>query len=287
MSIRKWKNKQLISTGLESVVYKITQNNGEEFILKSRKLGGKQNYLFEAYCLEQLASIGAMVPSVINYSSDHISISIINGSEIDDQRDIYNNKTVFLDIANNLALCQNKAFTGFGAPINRNGDFIGEHDSWKDYLASILTLFDTTETETSGLSAQQIAKIKKYYESNYSDISLDTGTIVHGDFAMNAIFVDNKKFSGIIDFGDGLIGDPMLDLAYFRFKDINKDYGNNIYQNLINNYFNQPKIKKPKDFESRINLYMIYWGIQRINHCPDDNIRRKFGDKLKIVSDIL
>lgn len=116
---------------------------------------------------------------------------------------------------------------------------------------------------------------------------LSQGVLVHGDFAMSALFVNNNQFEGIIDFGDAFVGDPLVDIAYFRFKEITKEYGEQVYANLLQAYIEMGGMKVTPETERRILFYTIYWGLRRLRHCPDSSLRLKFVEKLTKISTLL
>jgi len=101
---------------------------------------------------------------------------------------------------------------------------------------------------------------------------------------MDHIWTIDKEYAGLIDFGDAFIGDSLLDLAYFKLKEINKDYGKKVFNNLYTPYsYLSHDDRSEADKKILINLYMIYWGIDRIINISEENIRRKFGEKIKTL----
>ena len=123
-----------------------------------------------------------------------------------------------------------------------------------------------------------------FWEAALPGISLKQGSLVHGDFAMSAIFVEGSTYAGLIDFGDALIGDPVMDLAYFRFKEITKPYGPATYDLLCRAY---QHATGRSIAEQRVLFYMIYWGLERLAHCPDAALHTKFGDKFHEVAELI
>ena len=107
--------------------------------------------------------------------------------------------------------------------------------------------------------------------------------LVHGDFALSAIFVKDKHYEGIIDYGDAFIGDPLMDIAYFRFKEITKGYGQQIYRLLLEQYLQITGIDR-EYAEEVISLYMIYWAVERIHA---DNIEQDLINKFLEKTDAL
>lgn len=120
-----------------------------------------------------------------------------------------------------------------------------------------------------------------------SNIKPGPGALVHGDFALSAIFVNNNKYEGIIDYGDAFIGDPLLDLAYFRFKEITKEYGYHLYDMLANSYSSYSNSSR-EYIDYATTFYMMYWAIERVH---TDNLEHgiivKFIEKTQALIDQL
>lgn len=278
----------LINTGLESSVYRVVLEDGQTYIIKQRTSKGRQNYLFEAFAYQELLDKGAHVPSIKSVTENELVITSFSGSELDDQTYLYRDVELFDAIARDLALCRDVTFSGFGETIiQADGTFKGSYSTWSDYLDTAQDMFDSKEIELSGLTHDEIEVMKQYWLRMRDEIHLPQGNLVHGDFAMSAIFVNNGKYEGIIDFGDAFIGDPLMDIAYFRFKEITKSYGEEVYERLIESYAHTTNFIISDAVQRKILFYMIYWGLLRVVYCPDPTLRRKFVQKLKVVKNSL
>lgn len=270
----------VIEAGAESIVV-MSENNGKKSVTKSRRPNGKTQYKFEAFAYDSLEFLGASVPHVMTVSDDELVTSAFDGETIDDQVDLYNNETIFHDIARDLALNRKVEFEGFGRAIAYNDAniFRGEYGSWSEYLNK------TYDKLRNSILLTNIQKnvLSSYWNDNISKIKLDTALLVHGDFALSAVFVKGRKYEGIIDFGDAFIGDPLLDLAYFRFKEITKDYGRGIYNLLLNNYLEFSNLDR-KYIEDAVKFYMIYWAVERVHvDNLDQSLINKFVEKTEIL----
>lgn len=279
--------RQLPNSGLESTVSRVKDDGGRDLILKKRKPTGRQNYLFEAYAYRQLKALDALVPEAVRVSPDELLMTAIAGQEMDDQPNLYTSEQFFADIATNLALCNGVTFQGFGPTILKGDLFTGEYNSWSDFLDTTERLFESPEFTESGLGENSLAKLHSAWNAQKPNMQLEQGRLVHGDFAMSSIFVDNGKLTGIIDFGDAFIGDPLMDIAYFRFKEITKPYGEDIYRRLLRHYAKVRDLTVNDKLEQKIIFYMVYWGLKRLEHCPDEELRGKFADKLEVVANKL
>jgi len=272
-----------ITSGLESKVYLVTANDGSQLILKKRNPRGKQNYLFEAYAYRELLKQGAHVPGVMSANDDELLMSRFSGEAMDDKEDLYGNEKLFAAIASDVALARRITFKGFGVPVFRYGEFAGQWNSWQEYLDTIRGLFDTEQIVASDLQTHELEQLYTYWDSTQPSILLEQGCLVHGDFAMSAIFVNKDKYEGLIDFGDAFIGDPLLDIAYFRFKEITKQYGQKLYERLLKSYAKTSGFAIDISLEKRIIFYMIHWALVRIMYCPDEASRQKFVDKARML----
>lgn len=278
-------NAKLINSGLESDVYDVKDHDGRELILKKAKSTGRQNYLFEAYAYRSLKSLGALVPDVVRVNAEELLMTKLLGDVMDDQIDLYGNDQLFEDIAHNLALCANVTLQGYGRAVQDGDSFVGQYPTWSKLLDAAEQLFDSPEVMNE-LGRNDIAKLRSIWRVQKPKVRLEQGALVHGDFAMSSLFVEDQKFTGIIDFGDAVIGDPLMDIAYFRFKEITKGYGQDVYERLLRHYTDARKIIIDDELEEKIVFYMIYWGLKRLEHCPSQELRKKFVAKLKAVSDL-
>lgn len=262
---------QTIGAGLESEVFLVTLSDDSQLIVKLPRSGRTTNYVFEAEAYQKLGQIGAKVPQVLYVHPDVLCLSVIPGRELDNQSDLYSHKTIFTDAARDLAKCQEIVFDEF------NGA------AWQDFLVPVSAQINSL-AETGLVDVADINKLRDYWNKVRSSLDITTGRLVHGDFAMGAIFVNHNQYTGLIDFGDALIGDPLMDLAYFKFKEINKPYGPQTFTNLYEPYRQFASSSLPANAGERINAYMIYWGAKRILDCPDRALRPTFAAKLVTVA---
>jgi aminoglycoside phosphotransferase len=290
--VTKYTNQQLVDitlveAGLESEVAVAKLTNGPTIVVKYAKPGRHPNYILEADAYRRLKGLGAKVPEVLHVDEESLVMSKLPGAEMDDQEELYQDQVLFDAIAKDLALCWQVSYVGFG-PIDmleyrKSGVIKGSYPSWAEFLQQTRDSFGRLRS-SGHLDSTSVTKLEKYWRSAIPILHLGTSHLIHGDFAMSAIFVDDGKYSGTIDFGDALIGDPLMDLAYFKFKEISKDYGELIYRNLSEAYRKHVDSELLENYEVRINLYMIYWGVLRVLDCPDEALKPKFAAKLKLVA---
>lgn len=275
--------KQIINDGTESTVSLMISDNGARLVTKMRRPHGKTQYLFEAYAYTKLGSLGARVPVVKHVSEKELTMSALNGRTLDDLMHLYNNDALFESIAKDLSLNMKVIFAGYGKPILDEGVYRGKHREWIEFLNVTLGKIKSSKLFNSKQKKSLVAQ----WEERINSIQLDQGALVHGDFSLNAIFVKDDVYEGIIDYGDAFIGDPLMDLAYFRFKEINKPYGFKIYELLANSYASNALMTRGY-IDKAVDLYMIYWAVERV-HADNINglIINKFIDKTNTLLDKL
>ena len=276
------KNK-IIDEGAESIVTLVVLDDGTSVVTKTRQPNGKTQYLFEAFSYESVGRLGSHVPTVVSVDENQLTMSAFVGETIDDQTDLYDDTEIFEHIAKDLALNKQVVFKCYGKPILSGVTYSGEYAEWVDFLN---TTYEKLKKSHLLTKIQKESLTSKWKEM-IINIRLDQGSLVHGDFALSAIFVNNNKYEGIIDYGDAFVGDPLLDLAYFRFKEITKDYGHHLYDMLAGAYAEHSDIDR-EYIDYATTFYMMYWAIERIHTDNlEDEIIQKFIEKTQALIDYL
>lgn len=275
-----------LTSGSESDVYALIVGD-QPAILKARHDDGRQQYLFEAFATQQASAQGALVPDVLYADDDLLLLSKLAGAEMDDRPALFTDVPLFDSITADLTAFHDIKIAGYGPVSEQNGAFCGTYASWQGFLATSQSLLNTLEP-VGILDKVDIQALKQFWDQWAPSISLPEASLVHGDFAMSAIFVnENKQYMGMIDFGDAFAGDPLMDIAYFRYKEITKPYGADLYHHLRTAYVGVARRAWSKQDEQAVLLYMVYWGVQRLSHCPDVSLLPKFGDKLHLVAKLI
>lgn len=274
---------KIIDEGSESIVSLTTSDDGIRTITKTRKPGGTTDYLFEAFVYTLVRKLGSHVPEVVSVDESQLVMTALNGETLDDKTELYTENIIFDAIAKDLALNRHITFEGYGYAIEDGTTYRGEYSSWSVFLSA--TRHKLLESRI--FSKEQKSLLTEKWDLLLLSISLNKGMLVHGDFALSAIFVYRDAYEGIIDFGDAFIGDPLMDLAYFRFKEITKPYGFKIYDMLATSYALYSGIKR-SDIDTSVLFYMIYWAIER-SHAPnlDQAIVEKFIEKTDSLIELL
>lgn len=277
---------QRIYSGIESEVYIGFQGN-KKIILKYSQAKTAGYYEIEGNIYKELEKQGIKSPRFIFGNNDRniLIISSIEGRELNDNNDLFEDDFIWKKTAKDLASLRNIKCIGFGKIKEAlpEGVFKGSLNDWKDFFKKTGKFIDSAK-DINIITQKEAGQLYDYWNENEKKINLKRGFVVHGDFCMDHIWTINNEYAGLIDFGDAFIGDSLMDLAYFKLKEINKDYGKKVFNNLYTPYsYLSHDDRSEADKKILINLYMIYWGIDRIVNISEENIRRKFGEKIKTL----
>lgn len=96
-------------------------------------------------------------------------------------------------------------------PISVRG--AARHDRWPDFVSAV------TDWDWPFLSADDASAVKPMVEqvSSMSRNLPDVRGLVHGDFGSNNVLVADGVITGLVDWSEMMIGDPLYDLANILF----------------------------------------------------------------------
>ncbi|OQA52653.1 MAG: Phosphotransferase enzyme family protein [candidate division WS2 bacterium ADurb.Bin280] len=276
------KSLDFISSG-ESLTYSVDLGEKRNY-LKIGKEGRSSNFVFEAHALKLLNNHAANVSTPIDYGSDYLLQSEVKGESINDKPKLFLKQCIYDDLAKDLNKFYSLNFDKFGR-VGLNGNTGKEFCNWEDF-------FDEIDIWVHEISKNDLVErslvdylYKIWISSKWKIAKISEPHLVHGDFCLDHIYSSDGQYSGIIDFGDSFAGDPLMDLAYFKYKEITKDYGAKTYKLLIDAYSKFRKFSKHE--KDLVDLYMIYWGLRRVHEAMGDGLILKFTEKLsKLGEDI-
>ncbi|MCP4382832.1 MAG: phosphotransferase [Hyphomicrobiales bacterium] len=104
--------------------------------------------------------------------------------------------------------------TGFG-PFDRAG--AGRHSSWREFLTSVADPQHHDWNAISNYAAMSQVDRLTNLVSDLAEQCPETRDLVHGDFGSNNVLTDGVGITGVIDWSEALIGDPLYDLANILF----------------------------------------------------------------------
>lgn len=104
------------------------------------------------------------------------------------------------------------AIEGYGPfdPLGR-----GSHDSWRQYVADIADpeTHDWLQDASPGTPPFRLLDLVL----NLAEACPEVRGLVHGDFGSNNVLADDDRVSGVIDWSEAMVGDPLYDLANILF----------------------------------------------------------------------
>ena len=110
-----------------------------------------------------------------------------------------------------LAKIHSVEVSGYGKPDNDEGFERGKYDNWRafveDYIEGTRSWAESERFAPIARKAVDIVDLEEIPENPYSGV-------LHMDFTLDNIIVDNDLEAQVIDFDGSLYGEPVLDLMY-------------------------------------------------------------------------
>lgn len=289
-------NQNKIIKGEVNEVYAIKTQIGDEFIIRiGRGEDVKNSFTREKWVLEESQKVGVPVPKVLSIQSfefegAELCICIENKlpgvpmKEYKDWKDLAN-KAEMLELIRKagdiLSRIHSISVKGFG---HLNSDGVGKHKSvvervLNDHEISEDKMIEVAEHNNFDkqivISALQILKIQ------WPEHLIAETRLVHHDYGVKHIMVDNGEITGILDFQNAEGGDRAMDFAWWDF------WSQDRYpiQFLMEGYKDKKLFES--DFELRKNLWKIYLGLSCLGYFDKE---QNFGNveycKKRLIEDI-
>ncbi len=246
-------NIETIDLGADSKTYRIITQK-ENYILRT---GGKRsNYDVEHAILRILLTKNVKVPVPVSefIDSNDPDLSYSLQEELPGE-DLFRNgmaeslwPRLLEQVGENMRRVYAFELFGFG-PISTekfrsNGELVGSFNSYEQfvnyYFDSRVEKFiekvhqdEANNFKNSNLNKRQIEKVLEIINrlpevtermQNYLSNFLPEGKLVHGDFHPQHILIDKGNLTGIIDFNNTLIAEPLFDIAYWSIMPRGKYY---------------------------------------------------------------
>jgi aminoglycoside phosphotransferase (APT) family kinase protein len=158
-------------------------------------------------------------------------------------------------------------------------ELIGELDSYKGFLLDKLPK-QVKEMESMGFQSLNEDEVERFKMLVYKYIDEERPVLAHGDFDMNHIYVNNGRYSGIIDWGDIRSASNLYDIAHFgTFHPEEEQYLMKGFKNIT---------RLGKDYEIKLLLTRIAVCINKL-HWILKNQRSLFENHIfreRILEDI-
>jgi len=236
------------SNGVEQIV-KIIETNKEKYIIKFPKKGNELMIFKEAFVCKMLNK-ESFAPKIIFKEKDYLIESFIKGEALYRLKYQKNNKKIYRSLGKLIKTIHNVKMRGFGElQINEKGKYAKFSNYVKFFIKKEMPFL----RKTMLFSEKEEVRILKYIKAGIKYIEQTESSLLHGDLIDGNVLVENKKISGIIDFGDAGCGPCSYDLAKIY---IEKD--GNIFSEVMKGYGkNNINMKEIKYFAVFHLMYMI------------------------------
>jgi hygromycin-B 4-O-kinase len=217
MSLRLHRSVELVPLrgGVESQVYLLVENRAEYVLRINRSEVGFKK---DAFASRHFNSALLPVPAVIEigHIDDVHSFCItarVPGTTLQDLSPEQLRRTLQSTMATMAAIaqCDMGSTKGYGV-FDEHG--VGSNSSWRSFLRSPSTLEWTKNApliRNTGIDSalQMLLELSENMQ--------DFRNLVHGDFGSNNVLSDGTSITGVIDWSEAMIGDPLYDVANIFF----------------------------------------------------------------------
>ena len=112
-------------------------------------------------------------------------------------------------------------------------------DRMKDYFATVRENYEKGNFDTSYGNFSSVEET--YRVALEGEKLLHSDTLIHGDFCLPNFLLDNWRFSGYIDLGNGGVGNRHVDLFWGAWT-LNFNLGTEAYRNVFFDAYGRDKI---------------------------------------------
>lgn len=206
-----------VSEGEESQVFGIRLAN-EDFVLRINRLA--ESFHKDAFCYRHFASASLPIPQILSIGEiDGHAYCVSRRAAGKTLQDLSSAELPAIvarvdEVMDAIAEAPVDATAGFGR-FDANGS--GGHESWHDFLAAI------TDPQHHDWADHEPAVDRNWIEPHLCLLHElipscpETGCLVHGDFGSNNVLTDGFAITGVIDWSEALLGDPLYDVANVLF----------------------------------------------------------------------
>lgn len=150
--------------------------------------------------------------------------------------------------------------------LDGSGELIGVQKSWLDYVTLRLDAHLEVCKEIGAITEKERGTVEKQFAEAASLLESSPRRWLHGDPGHHNVFSDGQGITAVNDWEDGLVGDPIFDVAFWG-----TFCRDEMRAEFLRGYETEQKL--PSDFEQRYWLYYLRTAISKTMH------RHLFGAK--------
>lgn len=186
-----------------------------DYVVQEAREGGETKLRKNGFLCRLLRENGVSVPDVVEVNEDplHVVFERLEGVSLDN-RDRFGDKEYLEAVENagkELAKIHSVDVSGYGKPDGEEGFEKGCYGSWREFVKDYVD--GTLSYVVSDRFAPVVEKASELIDPDKVPDQPDS-RVLHMDFTLDNILVDENLGAGIIDFDGALYGEPGLDLMY-------------------------------------------------------------------------
>jgi aminoglycoside phosphotransferase (APT) family kinase protein len=246
-------------------IYDIKTQNNQNIVLRIARKENPLHFRFEQWVLNKAHKAGILVPKVllveeVEFNGEMLSICVeekIKGKaliELIESKEI--TKTQVLSVLEQageiLSQIHNISSKNYGF-VNEKGQ--GDFKSWEEFIFDLELdgIYEAaSKTKVHKKTIDEVLFLLKSYSPYYQEVK---STVIHGDFEPKHILVENGQITGIIDFENYKLGDPVYDFAWWDFFQ-HKKYP---IETLAKGYKNEQLFED--NFKEKLHLYGLQLSV--------------------------
>ncbi|SFS64623.1 aminoglycoside phosphotransferase family protein [Paenibacillus sp. BC26] len=207
-----------VAEGEESQAFAIRYGGGEYILRVNRSAEGFRK---DEYCYRHFASADLPIPEIITIGEldDAYAYCIsrrVPGVTLQDMNssDMLSAAVPVMKALEAMSSAKMEGTDGYG-PFNENG--MGRFGKWRDFIRSITesSSYDWDAVKPC-LNVRQIESYMQVIEA-FAPHCPEVRQLVHGDFGSNNVLTKGGRITGVIDWSEAMIGDPLYDIANIFF----------------------------------------------------------------------
>lgn len=271
------------SLGFVSSVHAGTLDNGEKVIIRCFPKGVKNGYFYvESLVAQKALELG--LPAYRTYCIHELEnendfafqvIEKIEGIAVKKWLETHSEDTQKLsyETGKTMAKFHQIEVEGFGSLDNekaKEGKLVGLHKNIASFVRASLEKNLEALVNYKTITKEQSEKINSLFSDKNPLLKCKKGIIVHNDFVDWNLLTDGKTITGILDFDECAIADPIFDIASWSGMT-----PQNRLDHFLEGYFDGKS--KPEHFDDKLKLISFRWVISnmslrnsRLEYMPND-----------------